>query len=626
MCGIGLILDKSRSSIQAKLTHLGEGLAHRGPDGAGQTIIETCSGAFLGLVHRRLSIQDLSDNASQPMFDPETGNIIVFNGEIYNFQELRSELLSRGCSFVSGSDTEVLLKAYRFFSVDELLLMLRGMYAFAIWDSKNQRLVLARDPLGIKPIYYSKRGTAVFSCASELRPLIEANLVSERIDSAALQCYLGFGSVQAPNTIYDDVAMLLPGTYLILSARDHTVTSKTFWDWSKTRTMPSEPEEVEALLSQSIKRHLVSDVPVATLLSGGVDSTSIAYMAKAAAGNEMTAFTMHFPDEPDASEIQYASTIASQLDLRHKLVPVTQESFKKDLSSYISSIDQPSDDGINTFLISKAVRHEGFKVALHGVGGDELFGGYASFRQLPSALLMQKIPKPIRSILSKGLKHIDSISSRKLQDLLHSEMSLVDFYLIRRQLFSFKQRLELLGNGGSIRCISKETEEFISRSAENSIDFFAYLSKLELLLYAGNKLLVDGDVMSMANGLELRFPLLDLDLVEGVLSIPERHKRNSDKNYSKPLLVNSVRGLNVDLLNPRKMGFSLPIQQWIRSLVLDERGLIFTVLEQAFGFDSREMTKISDSFGEQLNDYNWIRFWQLYVLGRWLQQGSNRRL
>jgi asparagine synthase (glutamine-hydrolysing) len=366
-----------------------QSLAHRGPDDHGTVILRESAPEplELGLGNRRLAILDLSPLGHQPMQDPATGNWLVHNGEIYNFREVRSRLEQEGVRFVTQSDTEVILKAYARWG-DDCVAQFRGMFAFGLWDAKRHRLLIARDPMGIKPLYYSQTDRH-FLFASELRTLLQTDLIPRNLNHSGLLNYLAFGSVYEPDTVIDGVFALPPGH--VLTWEGGRVCVRQYWDLGaeKIGTAPgssnghraTDKSQIEALLDESVRMQLVSDVPVGVFLSGGIDSSSLVAILSRA-GVRASTFSIVFR-EADFSEAEHSRAVASLFKTDHHELPVSQEDALGAIPDALRAMDQPTIDGVNTFLVSQRTRAAGVKVALSGLGGDEIFGGYGSFHAVP---------------------------------------------------------------------------------------------------------------------------------------------------------------------------------------------------------------------------------------------------
>ena len=618
MCGIGLVLSPSEPTVSSVVATFADAMAHRGPDGEGAYKRATKSGTTLGLAHRRLSILDLSALGNQPMVDEQTDNIIVFNGEIYNFKAIKAELVARGESFISGSDTEVLLKAYRYFEPVELLRKLRGMFAFAIWDEAKQKLLLARDPCGIKPLYFVSQ-PQLFACASEARALVKSGVVDGSIDAAGLDSLLAFGSVQDPLTIFKDVRALLPGHMLWVEGNTEIGPPEPYWQWQSSHPA-ADSGSIREALEVSVRRHLVSDVPVGLLLSGGFDSTALGMMASITAEQPINTFTLGFPSVPDMCEAQSAARIAEYLGAKHHTIQFSQQDLLEQTSMFFQGMDQPSDDGLNIYLISRGVSQAGIKTCLHGVGGDELFGGYPSFAQVPIAMRLKSMPRSLRRLLA-GFVDGDSIPRHKLSQVLRSDLSLLSTFLVRRGVFSFAQRRSLLGEEPPLgeSAMPEAWIQQIGNQLEGMPDRFSEISLLELTHYAGNKLLPDGDVMSMANGLELRFPLLDVDLISAALSIPASQKTPRKGVANKPALTAAIQNFPFELVNKQKQGFTVPLKLWIQDKLGDDIRAVLNDVTDNIGLDAKTVRSIMAQAERANGGHAWLRVWLLYSLGSWLR-------
>jgi len=386
VCGIVGILARDGSIPEGVLERATASLAHRGPDDSGTILIRDPRqpGLEVGLGNRRLAILDLSPLAHQPMRDPETGNGIVYNGEIYNFRELRAELEDLGVTFVSRSDTEVVLKAYRVWG-EACLKKLDGMFALAIWDAQHARLFLARDPLGIKPLYYYS-SDRYFLFASEVRTLLSTGLVPRKLDSAGVLNYLTFGSVYDPNTMIEGMRALRAGHCLTLE--NAAVREQQYWDLVSPKdsamrweNRPPEADKIRDELFAAVRSHMVSDVPVGVFLSGGIDSSSLVAILSLD-GEKLSTFSLVF-NESAFSEAEHSRAVAQKFRTDHHEIAISQREALDQIPSAMAAMDQPTMDGINTYIVTAKARAAGLKVALSGLGADEIFAGYASFENVP---------------------------------------------------------------------------------------------------------------------------------------------------------------------------------------------------------------------------------------------------
>src|SRR5258708_18828726 len=406
MCGIFGIIGRNATIADGLLERGTQSLANRGPDDWGTIVLrDSIPGPVeVGLGSRRLAILDLSPLGHQPMRDPETGNWIVYNGEIYNFRDVRAELEREGTIFVSHSDTEVLLKAYARWGV-QCLVKFRGMFAFAIWDAGRHHLFLARDPMGIKPLYYAQSGS-YFIFASEGRSLLGTGLVPRRIDRAGLINYLTFGSAYDPLTLVEGVQALPPGHSMTWG--DGRLQVSPYWDLvddsadgEKMSVIENEKlavEQLRPLLEESVRMQLVSDVPVGVFLSGGIDSSALVSILSRGGVTPRT-FAIVFR-EAEFSEGEHSRAIAREFRTDHHEILVSQEDVLASLPQAIQAMDLPTMDGLNTFFVSRETRAAGVKVALSGLGGDEVFAGYSSFRTVPRMQRFARIWKQLPRVMS----------------------------------------------------------------------------------------------------------------------------------------------------------------------------------------------------------------------------------
>jgi asparagine synthase (glutamine-hydrolysing) len=632
MCGIvGIVAQNSRVDPQV-LERATDSLAHRGPDDAGTVIIRESTSAQLevGLGNRRLAVLDLSPLGHQPMWDDETGNCIVYNGEIYNFREIRGELQREGVGFASHSDTEVLLKAYGRWG-EAALRKLRGMFAFAIWDAQRHRLFLARDPMGIKPLYYGRFGE-VFLFASELRVLLDTGLVPRRLDRAGLLNYLNFGSLCDPITLIQGISCLRPGHFL--TWQQGTVCETGYWDplaWrSRSNQVPASAlqrvgleEEVFATIEQSVSMQTVSDVPVGVFLSGGIDSSSLVGILSRR-GFQVSTFSLVFC-EAGYSEADYSRMVAKKFATDHHEIVISQEQVRTAIPDALGAMDQPSIDGVNTFLVSRETRASGIKVALSGLGGDELFAGYSSFKTVPGMECFSQywghLPGFLRQALASAFSAvaIDRDQSRKLAAMAVRQGAPVHPYFLTRMLFTPQQTDSLLQSCDQEireRANAAFAAEWVKTIDLDSINRVSYL---ESRCYMLNTLLRDADTMSMAHGLEIRVPLIDHCLVEQLLALPGAWKM--DGHTPKNLLVRAVGGaLPYEIVHRRKRGFSLPFEHWLRASLRAEVESVLRRITRgplAEVFHPEKVANIWEDF--LAGRTSWSRPWSLYVLQCWCE-------
>jgi asparagine synthase (glutamine-hydrolysing) len=638
MCGIFGMLANNCSVPLTILEQATDSLAHRGPDDRGTVVIEDKTMPLLeiGLGSRRLAILDLSPQGHQPMQDPETGNWIVYNGEIYNFRELKTRLQVEGVRFASQSDTEVLLKAYGRWG-EKCLGELRGMFAFAIWDAKRSRLLLGRDPMGIKPLYYCFSGR-YFLFASELRTLLGTGLVPRRLDPAGLIDYLNFGSVYDPITMIQGISSLEAGHYAVWE--NGRVTDTMYWDLAPhgragasasylvgNETARKDLEnDVCATLDQAVRMQTVSDVPVGLFLSGGIDSSSLAGILSRA-GIRLNTFSVIFR-EAEYSEAEHSRSVARAFGTQHQEIMVSQGDVLDAIPYTLKAMDQPTIDGLNTYLIARQTRAAGIKVALSGLGGDELFGGYSSFRDVPRMERFERFWGRFPSLLQRPLAGMfsslasDTDQNRKLASLGRGRESALHSYFLARALFTPEQRNSLLTSvdKAALARANRPLQESLNHT--RALDPINRVSYLEARCYMLNTLLRDSDVMSMAHGLELRVPLIDHQLADKLLALPGAWKM--DNNVPKPLLVGALKGaLPNEIVHRKKQGFTLPFERWLRENLRPEMEATL----QKMGQGALGTLLNHDSAMQVWNDFlnqrtSWSRVWSLYVLQRWCDLNS----
>lgn len=626
MCGIfGMVKREVSSKILARAQR---SLAHRGPDDAGTVIIESglADGYQIGFAHTRLSIIDLSPLGHQPMRDPSSGNWIVFNGEIYNFRDLRHELEAAGVDFQSHSDTEVMLAAYRVWGED-CLARLRGMFAFALWDAQRKRLLLVRDPMGIKPLYYYQ-SQGYFLFASEVRTLLQTELVPRKIDSTGALSYLAFGSVYEPWTIVEGIRAVPPGH--ALTVEQGSVSIHEYWSPLRSAIHSTEQDNpnrsgaragsLPAVLRDAVLSHLVSDVPVGVFLSGGIDSSSlVAVMSNN--GVRASTFSLVFR-EAEFNEAQYSREVARIFETEHLEIPVAQEDILALLPDALRAMDQPTMDGINTYVVSAKARQAGVKVALTGLGADEMFAGYSNFRRVPGmervAARLKSLPRIASRTLAASLAMVAGASdrNRKLAELAESRDSFVHPYFLLRGLFGRDEQMSLFAT--SLYDAARHDLDAVLQAsvlASSMLDPVNRVSYLESHWYMRNTLLRDSDSMSMAHGLELRVPFLDRALVEACFQIPGREKLRG--HSPKSLLLAS---LGVELpsavVNRPKRGFTLPFERWLRGAMrpVVEDSLLRPQAD-ATTLDRGAVRTVWDRF--LAGETSWSRPWSLFVLQRW---------
>ncbi|MBV9182054.1 MAG: asparagine synthase (glutamine-hydrolyzing) [Acidobacteria bacterium] len=633
MCGIvGIVADRGQVEDE-RLQLATRSLAHRGPDDSGTVILRKQSPApvEIGLGNRRLAILDLSPLGHQPMEDRETGNWLVYNGELYNFREIREELQRAGIRFSGHSDTEVLLRAYGRWG-EACLPKLRGIFVFAVWDNRRNHIFLARDPMGVKPLYYASRD-GYFLFASEVRTLLTTGLVARRIDRAGLLNYLAFGSVYDPLTLIEGVLALPPAHFLTWQPSGMRL--QKYWELGSASEVQYRPTaarrrevetELRAELEHSVELQTVSDVPVGVFLSGGIDSSVVAAVL-ARKLRSLKTFSLVF-NEPEYSEGDYARLVAKTLGSEHHELLISEQEARETIPATLRAMDQPTVDGLNTYLLSGKTRAAGIKVALSGLGGDELFAGYSSFRTIPRMERFlknwNKLPRPARGLLSQliGLFARETDQHRKLAALTSLKNDLIHPYFVVRMLFSPRQQDALLSG-----VEQRECERFTQRlrdclETSCAFDSINRVCFLESRCYMANTLLRDSDVMSMAHGLEMRVPLADHHLAQRLMAIPGNWKLHG--KTPKPLLARSLAGMMpANFLRRAKKGFTLPLEQWLRGQLRVE---VKTGLQNLGSGPLGKLLQPQAVAGvwQDFEGYrsSWSRPWSLYVLERWCELHS----
>jgi asparagine synthase (glutamine-hydrolysing) len=595
VCGIAGIVNSrfAPDELRGRLLAMRDRLRHRGPDDEGEFLHPEAGTA---LAHTRLSILDLSQGGHQPMRSIDGRYIIVFNGEIYNFRELRSGLECNGEKFRTQCDTEVLLRLYQRDGA-ECVHRLEGMFAFAIWDRDEETCFLARDPLGIKPLYFWRQGEAL-AFASEIRALFQAELGPKRLFAQALYEYFLFGSVQDPFTLVEQIEAL-PAGHTLLWKRGFG-RPECYWRLQFGDDAMSSEEAVErtrAALEDTIRRHFVSDVPVGIFLSGGLDSTAIVALARASGFDQLKTLCISF-DDPAYNEGPSAAETARQFGTEHYDWRMTAEEGRRLVNEFVNQIDRPSNDGFNTFCVARLAHERGLKVVLSGVGGDELFGSYASFQLIPKLLAWHQrlgLVKGLRGFAGRvGERMGKRQRIRRLGTYLRTRGCVAEAYWAVRGFFAPDEAKRLVGlylgdENGAGAVVASENEIPIQPTVRDEISY------LEITRYMRNQLLRDSDVMSMAWGLELRVPFVDRKLIDAVGRVPSLHRLAPGKR----LLLQAVPEMPAHVMQRPKRGFRFPFDQWVREEWRD-------IFEE---FDRMTAPKL----------VTWYRHWSLFTLNHFLR-------
>ncbi len=590
-------------------------MAHRGPDAEG-----FFSDHELAFGHRRLSIIDLSQASNQPFSDLSGRYIIIFNGEIYNYAEIRP--LISDYAFRTSGDTEVILASYIKWGA-ECLTYMRGMYTFAIWDKEKRELFIARDRLGVKPLYYYK-DEKQFLFASEVRAILTEGNIDRKIDQHSLSEYFRYQSIGFPFSPIQGIRQMEAGSWM--RVRDGKIISQKYWNPLKRNYdfACGDKKQVEAkvkeLMVQSVKRRLVSDVPVAAFLSGGIDSSVVVGLMTEACDHSPNTFNISF-DESEFDESKYANIIAKKYNTRHTQIKMKPEVMLDELTNALDAMDTPSGDGINTYVVSKAIHKEGIRVALSGIGGDELFAGYPLF--LNYIHLQQKrwiwdAPKLFREIaghfIGKGGR-----KDRMRQMLKFSSPGIENMYPILRQIIS----PSVLGK--LTRLPDNYPDSFLNQLLEKKdefakLPFYSQVTAAELVGYTQQTLLKDTDQMSMANSLEIREPFFDQDLVEFVMSIPDHFKVPV---YPKSLLVESLKPMLPDeIIHREKQGFLFPWNKWIRKDLRELCDKHINRMAQRDFINGDRLKYTWKLFLSGDKNIRWMEMWLFVVLNYWMEKNQ----
>lgn len=616
MCGFNAITGlpddfKSRDSIM----HMNRSIEHRGPDDVGQYI---APGVALG--HRRLSIIDLSEAGHQPMFSNSRRYFIVYNGELYNFKELKKEL--RAYEFKTETDTEVILAAFEKWGTD-CFEKFNGMFGLAIWDTQEQQLIIARDAIGKKPVYIAEK-EGVFVISSEMRAIMHSKLIQPELDRTMLPEYLSYQTVFAPNTILKGIKMLMPGHFAIIKSGQ--IIEKPFWSLKQARhkhpiTGPYDKvcKQVKDLFFASVERRMIADVPLGAFLSGGIDSSAVVAAMAQISETRVNTFNVHF-GEKQFDESEFANIIAKKYNTVHHQLLISEETFLGQLPQALEAMDHPSGDGPNTWVVSKATKEAGITVALSGLGGDELFGGYDIFKHamwLKKKQFISRVPKPIRTATAKLYSKFKGGSSgNKISAVLGADnLGLANVYPEFRRTIWENDIEKLMGSSGLYPC--KNLDKILDKIEPEGKTITEY-SIAEMSTYMQNTLLRDTDQMAMAHALEVRVPFLDLDLIELVLSLPDDFK---PLGHPKQLLTDAMGSLiPEEIWNRKKMGFTFPWETWMKSELNDfcEEQLQYLMDKKVF--DAAHLQFMWDEFKKGNPEYTWTRIWILVVLGHWLKQ------
>jgi asparagine synthase (glutamine-hydrolysing) len=623
---------------------------HRGPDGCG---LWRSSGQEVVFGHRRLAVLDPSEAGAQPMVDCDSGCAVTFNGEIYNFPEIRRELEALGESFRSSCDTEVILKAHKHWGIDAVK-RFRGIFALALWDPRRPAVHLVRDPLGIKPLYWTilrdhDSGEDVVLFASEVRALLASGVVARRLDPDAVASYLWHGFVVGPSTIVEGIHLLPAASILSVEnggpgLGQNAHRTRQYWRMPSSAERRTSVGDLRDEIVKTVRMQLASDVPLGIFLSGGIDSSAVTALASEARPGGVHTFSVGF-DVPAYDETRYAQHVADAVGSRHTRCVLTEGHFQEQLPEAFGAIDQPTFDGINTYFVSRAAREAGMTVALAGTGGDEVFGGYPSFVQIPrmvraaawlpslahAGILRRALDGALTlgarllSGLAWGLLGVAPPQTRwgKLADVARAGPDPLGLYQVFYALFTRETQAVLASR--PVREAQRHQRHglpaAVAAAWRRSIDGSELrhaVSVLELSSFVGERLLRDTDAASMAVGLEVRVPLLDHVLAETAAGI-DPARRFSPPGRKQLLRDVALGRLDAALFDRPKSGFVLPIETWARRRLGPQMQAVLCDpgLARRAGLRGEAVETLWRSFAAGRPGLYWSRIWAIYVLLSW---------
>ncbi len=616
MCGItGILHFNKLPDAPQRVVRMTNAIAHRGPDAEG-----FYDEPAIALGHRRLSIIDLSGAANQPFIDPTGNYVMVFNGEIYNYLELKQQLSDY--PFTTSSDTEVLMAAFCKWGID-CVKLLEGMFAFAIWDKRNETLWLARDRMGVKPLYFFRNDDA-FAFSSENRSLLASSLINPSIDQQSMFEFLSLQSTGYPNAIINNIHQLQAGCCMKLTVN----ASDTIKYWSLTDNKINIEGDGATIrknlfdkMNEAVAKRMMSDVPMGAFLSGGIDSSAVVALMSLNSREKINTFNLAFT-EKEYDESGYAETIAKRFGTNHVKHLLRPEDFLDKVIAGLDAMDSPSADGINTFVLSGAIRSAGLKVALTGIGGDELFAGYPGFMRyykLNNASMGYQLSYPLRKMASLILQYSPSNKNKRLAEMLAiTDTGISNIYPIIRKIFSPDLIRQLINT--NVQQIGLEKMLKDELRAIEKFDLFSQYSIAEYMGYTQHTLLKDADQMSMAVGLEIREPFFDHQLVEYVLSIPDNIKF---PHFPKQLMVEALEPLLPDeIVHRKKQGFVLPWEKWMRNELQSFCASQIKGLSQRDFIKGEALLKYWNRFLQHDPAVRWMELWQFVVLSYWLKKNG----
>ena len=624
MCGInGVFNHQLYHDVEIKVKSMNDLTLHRGPD---FSAIYKDDKVCLG--HNRLSIIDLDDKSNQPFISNNKNVILSYNGEIYNFLELKEEL-HKNYKFKTKSDTELIVAAYQTWGI-KMLEKFNGMFSFALWDKKNQEFYLCRDRLGIKPLYYIEENESIIF-SSSLKAIKLFNDQQLSINKDDIIDFLSYGTVHSPNTFIDEIKSI-PRASFLKASNEETIIKEywNFFDYHNFNYNNEEPhKKIKNLILDSVNKRMMSDVPYGVFLSGGIDSSVLVAAASKVSTQNVNTFSIVFKDKI-FDERKYSKVISNMYKTNHNEIEIHPDDLLNQIEEPFKFMDHPSVDGINTYFISKAVHKNGFKMALSGAGSDELFSGYPVFKntfELNNKKWLYSFPPQLRKLASKFISNINpNEQSKKVGEILNLKLlELPYYYPVFRKIFTDIDLKNILSKDLNLRPsypFQWGIKELSFKERGDKLSFLNKVSSLEIETYLQNVLLRDADQMGMANSLEIRVPFLDHKLVEYVLSLSDKLKY---PEYPKKLLVDSIRGwIPEEISKRKKMGFVFPWEKWIKNELQNFCSESIKHLESIHFLNFRKVELLWNNFLKGKSQVHWQQIWTLVVIGKWIAINLNR--
>ncbi|MEO9533042.1 MAG: asparagine synthase (glutamine-hydrolyzing) [Crocinitomicaceae bacterium] len=619
MCGINGIYEFSGFKRSDDLiVKMNERLAQRGPDAEGVHRDE-----FVQFGHRRLSIIDVDERSNQPFKSADGKLVMVFNGEIYNYKEIKAQLSDY--PFQTDSDTEVVLAAYQTWG-EKCLRSFNGMFSIAIWNLEKKELFICRDRLGIKPLYYVLTDEEIIF-SSSVRSILATGLIDKEIRKDSLVDYLRFQTVHAPYTLIDGIFQLMPGQSLTINETEGVVFKK-YWgiveDYRVSKDdLKTTQATIKSKLRESVERRMIADVPFGAFLSGGIDSSIIVGLMSEVQEQPVETFSIAFKED-EFNEAKFAREVAEKFKTKHHEIELSGNEFAELIPDALSNMDHPSGDGPNTYVVSRKTKEAGIKMALSGLGGDELFGGYSIFNQIgeiQQKKWLMSFPAYARKPLA-NLYHSfkGTVASSKIKAILKQEFNDMEFiYQFYRQVLMDDQVSKLMNTSNLPKNASFEIpHKLVGYGTDGwKLHPLSRISAAEISTYMQNVLLKDADQMSMAAALELRVPFLDHEFVEYVLGIPDYHKKPISP---KKLLVDSFSDLLPEnVYNRPKMGFVLPYEHWMKNELREFCEERIETVKNLKLLNANAVDSLWKQFLNGNKRVTWSRVWPLVVLGDWIK-------